>query len=232
MVERDRWRDERAAAAIAIEPTRRLALAAGPALRDVEAAIDCSCSCPPRPAESELHGGGVACPCQLTPTERTDAWDEIFALVGDIGDDDVEVAAVARFATAAADLGVRAEVVVNGAPFVIAGTCDGRGFYLRERGGVWRVTLASDENPAADPWTMDIEQPTIDVATGTEVELWDEGASFSPERALRVAVEAVRDALARNGCAHELPLDAGHRFCRRCGVALADADRWRWRWRT
>ena len=197
-------------------------------MRDVEAAIDCLCSCHPRPAQTELHDGGVTCPCQLTPTERAAAWDELFAHIGDM-DDDVEVAGATRFAAAAADLGVSADVVVPGAPFVIAGTCDGRGFYLRERGGAWRVTIAGDANPAADPWTMDIEQPTIDIATGTEVELGDGGGNFSPERALRVAVEAVRDALARNGCAHELPLDAGHRFCRCCGVPLADADRWRWR---
>jgi hypothetical protein len=50
----------------------------------------------------------------------------------------------------------------------------------------------------------------------------------SPERALRVAVHAARDALRRNSCTHEQALDESHRFCRRCGVALADAALWRW----
>lgn len=45
----------------ASRPARRAALAAGPGLRDIESALECHCSCHPRPADAELHDGGVSC---------------------------------------------------------------------------------------------------------------------------------------------------------------------------
>jgi len=227
-LEAEQMRRARDVAAAALAPAKRAAVASGPAVRDLEAAVACVCSCHPRPAQSDLHAGGVSCSCQLTPTERAAAWEAFTQSVGAWGDDGIDADAAFDLTATAAELGVSASVIVHGAPFVISGTCDGRGFYLRERGGTWRVTIASDDDPSADPWTLDIEQQTVDIATGSEDELCEDGARFSPQRALRVAVEAVRNALLRDSCAHESPLDDLHRFCRRCGVPLADADRWRW----
>lgn len=65
-----RQRAERDAAREAARPARRAAILAGPALRDVDAAVDCLCACHPRPAEVGLHNGGPSCQCQQTEVER------------------------------------------------------------------------------------------------------------------------------------------------------------------
>ncbi|MGI8938045.1 MAG: hypothetical protein ACR2JF_07515 [Iamia sp.] len=115
---------------------------------------------------------------------------------------------------------------VYAAPFVIAGTCDGRGYYLRERHGSYRVTIAADEDRGAESWTSEPEDRSIDIAQGPESDLCGADGRPSPAIALRVAVDAVRTALARNSCTHA---DAsGGAFCPRCGVELAAARRWRW----
>ena len=85
--------------------------------------------------------------------------------------------------------GVTATVKVPAAPFVVTGVCDGRAFYLRERHGSWRVTIASDGDPLADPWGSLRDETTIDIASGEEDEFNDdEGRFFSHAVALRVAV--------------------------------------------
>lgn len=131
----------------------------------------------------------------------------------------------ALFAAEAAALGVEAEIRVSAAPSVVVGVCDGRGFYLRERHGSYRVTIAPDDDPGSDPWTADSTTPSIDIAAGDEDELRDE-SGFSWAVTLRVAVEAVRTALARNTCEHRRI--GSEPFCPRCGVRIDDADAWRW----
>ncbi|SDX57128.1 hypothetical protein SAMN05660209_00732 [Geodermatophilus africanus] len=121
-------------------------------------------------------------------------------------------------AARAAELGVRARIAVDGAPFVLAGTVDGRGFYLRERHGLWRVTIAPDEDPGVDPWTAGPSVPTLDIADGDADRLLVKGG-FDVTRALDVAGGAVRSFLRQQACAHGRAL-SGDRFCPVCGAAL------------
>ena len=134
----------------------------------------------------------------------------------------------AEFQTEAEQLGVTAKVVVQAAPLVITGVCDGRSFYLRECHGSWRVIIATDDNPLADPRESPSDEPTIDIATGEDHEFNNEEGFYSSAIALRVAVTSVRGALLRNKCQHEKPDVDEHLYCRWCGVAIADADRSRW----
>jgi hypothetical protein len=89
----------------------------------------------------------------------------------------------------------------------------------------YRVTIAADDDPSSDPWAAEPTEPFIDVAAGDESEL-DEGGSFSPAGALRVAVRAVRTALARNACDHRRV--EAEPYCPSCGVRLEESDAWRW----
>ncbi len=101
---------------------------------------------------------------------------------------------------------------------MLAGTVDGRGFYLRERHGLWRVTIAPDEDPGIDPWTADPSVSTLDIADGdADRLLLDDG--FSAIRALDVAVGAVRSFLRQRACGHGRALP-GDRFWPACGAAL------------
>ena len=61
----------------ATRPARLAVLATGPALRDINKAADCRCSCHPSPASQSLHEGGATCPCQLTKAERAELWDRL-----------------------------------------------------------------------------------------------------------------------------------------------------------
>lgn len=220
-----RRRAEVAAARTAGEPARRAAILAGPPLRDVDAAVACRCSCHPRPADPDRHDGGATCSCQLTPEERRQIRDELFADLPDDGGywDEVHGRLEADLAAEAAALGVEATLTATFAPFVITGTCDGRAFYLRERHGSYRVTIATDDDPTADPWRAEASVPSIDVAGGDEHELCD-ADGLSGAVALRAAVDAVRTTLARSRCTHRT--DAGP-YCPGCGVALVEADAWR-----
>ncbi len=122
-------------------------------------------------------------------------------------------------------LGVEASIQVWGAPHVIVGVCDGRGFYLRERHGSYRVTIATDDDPGSDPWIAEPTEPSIDIAAGDEYELEEDGR-FSWVITLRVAVQAVRTAVARNACDHRRV--ESEPFCPTCGVRIDDAAAWRW----
>ena len=122
-------------------------------------------------------------------------------------------------------LGVEASIKVWGAPHVVVGVCDGRGFYLRERHGSYRVTIAADDDPGSDPWFAEPTEPSIDIAEGDECELEDDGR-FSWVITLRVAVQAVRTAIARNACEHRRI--GSEPFCPTCGVCIDDAPLWRW----
>ncbi len=227
----ERDRSEREALREAARPARRAAILAGPVLRDVEAAVECPCSCHPRPAELDRHDGGQDCPCQETEDERAarmkafrDVWNE---------DIEQEYLAEERYfdeqrelvAAESEALGVEASIQVWAAPHVIVGVCDGRGFYLRERHGSYRVTIAADDDPGSDPWIAEPTKPSIDIAHGDESELDDDGR-FSWVITLGVAVQAVRTAARRNACKHRR-IDS-EPFCPTCGVRIDDADVWRW----
>lgn len=226
----ERQRAKREAAREAARPARRVAILAGPALRDVDAAVDCVCACHPRPAEVDRHDGGQSCHCQETEVERAARRVTFLEQWNDLSDD---FADEERFdqqqrelvAEEAEALGVEARVEVWAAPLVVVGVCDGRGFYLRERHGSYRVTIAPDEDPSSDPWAAEPTEPSIDIAAGDDSELHEEGR-FSRAVALRVAVQAVRTALARNACDHR-SVDS-EPYCPSCGVRLDDAEAWRW----
>ena len=213
----------------ALKPARLAALAAGPLLRDLDAAVECSCACHPTPPSPNSHDGGATCHCQQTYDERIAARRALF---DDLGDWDAEreweERVNAELQSEAVALGVSAAIVVQAAPMVISGVCDGRAFYLRERHGSWGVTIAPDDEPLVDPWASPLDAPSIDIASGDATDFQDDDGRSSRGLALRVAVTAVRAALLRNQCAHEEPELATHRFCRFCGVFLAEADAWRW----
>ncbi|CAN5700209.1 hypothetical protein BH18ACT2_BH18ACT2_09220 [soil metagenome] len=222
----DRARRVRADARLAAAPARRAAIATGPALRDIAAAVDCHCACHPHPADLDLHDGGSTCGCQLTPQERRAQWDTVMGSWPKPTNEELRERAVAEaaFAEAAAELDVTAHVELSMCPFVIVGNCDGRGFYLRERHGEWRVTIAGEGEPAVDPWGSTPDRLTIDVAAGDEGELVDADGRFSDVAALRIAVGCVREAVLRDACAHDG--DSGT-YCCACGVPMAEAMAWR-----
>lgn len=219
-----KMRADHAANKTAQEPARRAALAAGPTLRDLEAAVDCVCSCHPRPADMRLHDGGISCPCQLTDEERAESLEELLGLLSEasIGRESYETEMRRRADEAAARLGAEVRGIGGAAPFVIRGVVDGRGFYLRERHDLWSVVIAPDDEPLADPWSRDREVPVIEVASGESVALEKEGV-FDAVHALEVAVNAVKLFLLRRSCSHE----NAARFCPVCGVEMSQADAWR-----
>jgi hypothetical protein len=204
---------------------RRAALTYGPPLRDLEAAVACSCGCHPRMALSTLHDGGRSCPCQATPAERREALDRFFAssalLEPTAEEREDQGRELRRLET---ELAVVLVFVGGGAPFVVRGVADGRAFYLRERHDHWRVVIAPDADPLRDPWSIPPEEPTICVASGDSDEFLFDGV-FSELAAVSVAVRAVRRFLLRRSCSH---LAAGpHPFCPECGVEITAAASWR-----
>ncbi len=213
----------------ALKPAKRAVLAAGPVLRDLDAAVECRCACHPTPPSPDSHDGGSTCPCQQTREERIALRRELFDDLGDWdAEQEWEERVNAELQAEAAALGVSAQVVIQAAPMVITGVCDGRAFYLRERHESWRVTIATDDDPLADPWASPLEAPSIDIASGEATDFHDDEGRSSRGLALRVTVAAVRGALRRNACGHEPPELATHHYCRLCGVLLAEADAWRW----
>lgn len=202
---------------------RRMLKFSGVTLRDLEAAADCGCSCH-FAFDPENHDMGAKCPCQLTEEERNEAAAALFESLGDVLDEeDQYVASVSEgFEQAKARLGATAEVRVMGCPFVLAGEVDGRGFYLRERHGSYRVTISTDESPSADPWEAPASEPTLDIATGDEEDLHGESGKFLYAKALEVAVTAVRSYLRQSTCDHA---GVPTRYCPDCGTALVDPSR-------
>lgn len=217
-------RTDLAAARIAQEPARRAALAAGPQLRDLEAAVACGCSCHPRPADLNLHQGGVACPCQLTAEERKESFNDLLGILSEASASEASYESDMRRRADEAAQGLNVEIreIGGGAPFVIRGVVDGRGFYLRERHDLWSVVISPDDDPLLDPWTLDRSIPVIEVASGDSVAL-ERDAVFDPVYALEIAVNAVRIFLLRRSCRHE----NAARFCPDCGVEMSQADAWR-----
>lgn len=201
-------------------------LAQGPELRDLSAAIDCSCACHPRAADMDLHDGGTSCYCQLTREQRQHRFAEFEAASAELRERDrpSRDAARARFDAAAAELGVEANIECLAAPFAITGRCDGLSFFLRARHGLYRVELATD--PDCESLWHDGNAHSVEVASGDDEDLAaGSGGAPSAAVALRVAVDAIRTATRRAGCDHEQPTDPSHLYCRRCGIELARVER-------
>ncbi|MGH3914097.1 MAG: hypothetical protein ACRDTC_11930 [Pseudonocardiaceae bacterium] len=220
------WRAEHDRRDAERRPARLAAVCAGPSLRNPGKAADCPCGCHPKPANAELHDGGFSCGCQLTPEERQQAWKEFEGELDSLNLDAGLRSEEAELAQQAEQLGVTARWQVVAAPFVITGNVDGRGFYLRERHGYYRVTIAPDEDPSADPWELPAERTTLDIADGEDDELTSPAGRYDVARALTVAVHAVRTFLARRVCEHQQPTDPRQLFCAWCGVRLAETDQW------
>lgn len=96
-------------------------LAAGPELRDIESALECHCSCHPRPADAELHDGGVSCLCQDTAEQRKDRREVRVESLAVLRDGSADAAQrrqdnQRRFAATAAELEAQARIVVWGRP--------------------------------------------------------------------------------------------------------------------
>lgn len=203
----ERWRRE--------APARRAVLLCGPPLADVEAAVECKCSCHPRPGQSELHAAGAECGCQLTPEQRTvrsaEASEALRRLLNErVADEPAEDSYRARVLAAAADEGAVVTTFMSAAPFVVAGTVDGYSFYLRERHDMWRLVVAGADDPGADVWNT--RPPGALVIDEGTTDSWD----FDSVEHVRRAVRTVRDFVARRTCPH-----AGARaWCPDCGTRM------------
>lgn len=197
-----------------MEPESRRLLAAGPPVRDVDAALRCGCGCHPRAADPTHHDGGASCPCQRTDAERAaaaaavrDAWAQLADLVS-AGE---EVGAAA--AEAGRRLGVRIDSYGGAAPFVVTGQVDGFCFYLRERHDMWRLVIAGEDDPGADVW-RDRPPGALVIAEGVSAEL--PNVYQEVEATVEQVVCRIRGFLRRRTCTHRL----GSRFCPDCGAAL------------
>lgn len=196
----------------------RVLTASGIPLRDIPAALDCQCGCHPR-VDLELHDGGARCPCQLTAEERRELTAELFESLADYGRDQSDWVVEQRNALRqkADALGVKAEIACLAAPFVITGNVDGRGFYLRERHDLYRVTISGDDDPGANPWTDKDYSSQLDVVNGDSEDFADAG------EALELAVAAVRTYLRQRTCVH--PYECPDvRYCPNCGKAFQSAS--------
>ena len=203
-------------------------LALGPELRDLDAAVDCRCSCHPRAADMSLHDGGASCRCQLTREDlqkRMAKFEKSAAEHRERARPRRE-ARQAEFAAAVESLGVEAIIECEAAPLAIVGRCDGHSFFLRARHDIYRVEVAAD--PGCENLWYDGDADRIEVASGCDRDLVGDGGGVSPAVAVRVAVDAIRTSMRRNMCSHEEPSGVGHLYCRNCGVELSQAEQWRW----
>lgn len=208
----------------AAAPARRAALDAGPALRDSDAADACLCSCHPRGEDRALHDGGVSCPCQQSPQERSASRERLFAVLAELSAaQDVRAQAEqAAVAAAAADLGLAQVSAGGAAPYQVEGVCDGLFFVLRERHGQFDVRVPDEQaGPDADPREAQVGYYRI--AAGDAEQLYGDRDDLA--RPVYVAARAVRRYLARLSCTHA-HTPAGSRVCCGCGMELVDAARW------
>lgn len=122
-----------------------------------------------------------------------------------------EDGAAGEVAATAAALGAEARQVLPGFPWVVTGTVDGRSWLLRERSGLYTVSVAPDGDPGGDPDGRD----AVTLRTGSDVEL------ASPAAAVRLAVGTVRTHLRQAACVHGAA-PPGARCCPACGLPLVD----------
>lgn len=202
---------------------RRILLEAlGVELRDLDAAAECECSCHPRPGTPDVHGDRM-CSCQLSPHERREQWAQASQAMSELGEHLRAAAAqqAAEVQAAADRLGVEAYQASEFAPWVIAGTIDGRAFYMRERSDMYSIVIADDDHPAEQPWTAAPgEDHALVIKTGTSDDIYI-GNPPDHGKALQYIVTVVRDHLRRAMCAHVRR--EGDRFCPACGERLPNA---------
>ena len=201
------------------EPVRRMLVESVAGIKDVEAAVECRCSCHGKPGK--LHDRGVSCPCQQSEEERQAALDSLWSWNSEEAAEwEAKRGEADRvFQAEAARLGVEIESHGGMAPYVICGVCDGRAFFLRERHDIWRVEIGSDQEPLVNPWGGG-DRESIVVGEGLSEAF--AGEDFEIE-ALRTAVSAVRTFIERRRCEHT----QGGTWCSNCGVRLEEAEKWR-----
>lgn len=215
----DQWRAKQAAQRAYAEPFRRAVLPLGPPLRDIEAAVHCRCSCHPQAPQMSTHAGGTDCLCQLTEQERRQVRQDLRKQLDEMSDLGIRQPSLAdQLAEPATEMGVELRDLIEAAPFVISGLVDGTGFYLRERHGKWELVLATGDDPSVDIWQFPRTSPAVCVASGRDSDFYVDGV-FSPERALRIAVDGVRIHRRRTVCNHP----GARSFCPDCGQLMTQS---------
>lgn len=198
----------------------RIMLVSGVELNNLETALDCICGCHPKAPTFSLHDGGRTCSCQLTPEQlkkqRHSALKNLSRISQKI--QPVYNANHEEFNKRVEELNIQAKIEVSGAPFVIVGNVDGRGFYLRERHGEYRVTIAPNSDPSSNPW--DSQGEVIDIVSGSESEFSTDKNKLFSIKALEISVSSVRAYLRQIQCQHD---SVNTRYCPNCGKELIPA---------
>lgn len=192
-------------------PARRRAITAlGPALTNVDAAVECRCGCHPTPADANLHDGGACCPCQDTPEQRQEKMHRILQELAELHLADEEEHYRIAVTKTAESLGAHITAFLPAAPFVIAGTVDGRAFYLRERHNNWKLVIAGDDDPLADVWNT---RPTgaLVIAEGT-TDSWD----WQTTHMVSDSIRTIREYLRARACPHTY----ARAYCPDCGIRI------------
>ncbi|KQR17256.1 hypothetical protein [Cellulomonas sp. Leaf334] len=198
-----------------IQRTRALLERIPDGLHDLDAAAQCGCACHPTPG-TPIHGG-LPCQCQRPPADGL-SLAEIMETAGPTQPED-DGGSNEELEQAALEFGIEAREVVPGGPWVVSGSCDGLGYYLRDRGDRFRVVVAPDEDPNLDPWEAPPEQVTLELASGSSHSLWDDG-HLSPRLALRLVASVVRTYRRQQACTH--PHSSIDRFCALCGANMVE----------
>ena len=152
--------------------------------------------------------------------DRAGLLDPTFSESGDRAAFDPDAAEGLVVAQAARELGTVARQESPGAPWVIVGTVDGRGFYLTGRSEIYRVVLAPDGQPGLDPWSAPPTDRVLTVAQGVTADFLDDTGDIDARKAVHTAVAAARTYLRQPVCTH--PGDPTDRYCRQCGTPLTN----------
>lgn len=210
---------------------KKLPLLLGMGLKDLNAAVECMCSCHPNPGDVSLHDNGLSCNCQLTPEERKIKTNELFETLQMLGEND----SLTEFNennrknafTKAQELGITLESIGGLAPFTLDGIINNRRVYVRARHEVYAINLATPEDPLAD---ISFDKEHIIVEEGPEWVLFPEYNTNVDEsipldymqyaKVVEYVTNAVRGYLLRETCKH--PRSNGFNFCPECGTQLRD----------
>lgn len=209
-------------------------------LRDVEAALDCFCSCHQRKFgefankgytigdtyHEPLHQGGATCKCQWTEEEREEKRKEFREVLNDIHKRQEESglnAARQRDRETAEDLALangfsEYKFLSSACPLQFEGTYKGDYVYFRERHERWRLQR-DPEKPDQSEW------PGTVIARGDEADIrpdegWIEGEGDGPvTKAVKTALERLDAHERATGCTH-IRATEDDVFCRDCGQRL------------
>ena len=209
----------------------------------------CPCSCHPRLPETDFHGYGFACSCQLSVAERQAAGAALRASMDAYRDSpEGRAAAAARQAEEdelVAWLVGHPDVVVTShgglAPEQWWGSVEGHTFYFRERHDEWRIELdlvpsgrfsrvwrGGDLDDDRSFESKEIEEGDV-IAEGTTGVT---GYGATPVERITFITETVRDHLRAQRCqvhtverhAMELRLGRTMSWCPACGSKLSPND--------